>query len=292
MPSALVVQLAIRRRELRLQRLARGHRQKRLPNVHPPKATALAYAYFLQDLLQEARERLDHYLLPVLKELSPSRQDAARADAKLPPRAKAAIDKAAQETAQGLSVPRLAPAIQQVGGNVNRAQRKDILHQLSTGLGFNPILAEPDLGPAMAKFTSENVSLIRTLPGQYFADIEETVAAGLDAGDTWQDIADDMVDRLGVADSRARLIARDQVGKFYGRLNEERQTANGIDSYYWRTSEDNRVRDTHVERDGELFDWDDPPGDLEDPGDGGHPGQPINCRCHADPNLRALLDSL
>jgi uncharacterized protein with gpF-like domain len=40
---------------------------------------------------------------------------------------------------------------------------------------------------------------------------------------------------------------------------------------------------------GEEFQWDDPP--AEDDTDG-HPGDPINCRCWAEPNLAAVLDEL
>jgi SPP1 gp7 family putative phage head morphogenesis protein len=95
-----------------------------------------------------------------------------------------------------------------------------------------------------------------------------------------------------VAESRAKLIARDQVGKLFGAIQEARQVGLGIDRYTWRTSNDNRVRDTHEKREGESYSWNDPPGDLSDPGDGGHPGFPINCRCWAEPDLTAILENL
>lgn len=292
--SALVVQLASKRRELRLLKASHGRRQKRLPPIHPPKSVALGYFHFLQDFLREATGRLNQHLLPLLRELAPARADAARRDAgKLPPKVKGVIQAAQEELLRDLEPPRLQAAIRQVGGSVSRAQRKDILYQLSSGLGFNPVLQEPELGPVMAKFTAENVSLIRTLPGSYFSDIEQTVAAGLDAGDTWVDIQDELVDRLGVAESRAKLIARDQVGKFYGKLNEARQTANGVTGYVWRTSEDNRVRDNHEHLDGTEQDWDDPPeGGGTNDDEPGHPGEGILCRCGAEPDLQQLLERL
>lgn len=78
------------------------------------------------------------------------------------------------------------------------------------------------------------------------------------------------------------LIARDQVGKLSGQLDKKKQTEAGIDSYYWRTSRDERVRSTHTHREGVLFSWDQPPAD-------GHPGQPIRCRCDAEPAIDKLL---
>ena len=44
----------------------------------------------------------------------------------------------------------------------------------------------------------------------------------------------------------------------------------------WRTVGDSRVRTAHRAREGQIFAWDKPPSD-------GHPGQPINCRCYAEP---------
>lgn len=49
------------------------------------------------------------------------------------------------------------------------------------------------------------------------------------------------------------------------------------DNYYiWRTVGDDKVRETHAERDGCIFSWDDAP-------EGGHPGEDYNCRCTAEP---------
>jgi SPP1 gp7 family putative phage head morphogenesis protein len=93
-------------------------------------------------------------------------------------------------------------------------------------------------------------------------------------------------ERMGVAESRANLIARDQVGKLFGQLNEKRQTELGVTGYVWRTVHDNRVRELHEDRDGQHFDWNDPP---EETPDDGHPGTPIQCRCYAEPDLTEIF---
>lgn len=46
--------------------------------------------------------------------------------------------------------------------------------------------------------------------------------------------------------------------------------------YIWHTKEDDKVRPWHADRDGEIFDTDDPPED-------GNPGEAENCRCWAEP---------
>lgn len=45
--------------------------------------------------------------------------------------------------------------------------------------------------------------------------------------------------------------------------------------YIWRTRGDNKVRSEHAERDGKVFEWNNPPED-------GHPGEAPNCRCRAE----------
>ena len=51
---------------------------------------------------------------------------------------------------------------------------------------------------------------------------------------------------------------------------------NPEDYYIWRTEGDDKVRDSHAERDGKIFNW-------YVPTEGGHPGEDHNCRCWAEP---------
>jgi SPP1 gp7 family putative phage head morphogenesis protein len=86
-----------------------------------------------------------------------------------------------------------------------------------------------------------------------------------------------------VSVSRAKLIAKDQVNKFYGELNRERQRGLGIRKATWRTAADNRVRDEHEALNGTVYDLDNPP-------EGG-PGQPVGCRCYDDPDLESVTEA-
>ena len=103
-----------------------------------------------------------------------------------------------------------------------------------------------------------------------------------------------------MAESRARLIARDQIGKLNSQLTRERNEALGIDKYIWSTSEDERVRESHKVMNGKLCRWDDPTVYSDDGGQtwksrasiGGeqeHPGIPVNCRCISSPFMDDLL---
>ncbi len=104
-------------------------------------------------------------------------------------------------------------------------------------------------------------------------------------GTTPRELAESLADRFDMAEDDAMRIARDQIGKLSAQLNEDRQEAMGVTSYIWRGALDNRERDEHVEREGKEFSWDDPPED-------GHPGEPIQCRCYAEPVFAQLQESV
>lgn len=170
---------------------------------------------------------------------------------------------------------------------VDQNQRIQFQRQMRAVLGVDVIKAEPWLASREAAFVAENVSLIKSVPSDYFDDLEKTITRGMRGGLRWEELADDIEHRYDVAESHAKLIARDQVGKYFGELNAARQQDIGVEEFVWRTVHDNRVRESHADLDGETFRWDDPP-DVD--GEPSIPGQPINCRCGAEPVLDQLVE--
>jgi SPP1 gp7 family putative phage head morphogenesis protein len=169
----------------------------------------------------------------------------------------------------------------------SRLQRQELGKVLGVAIGTDPlnVFTEPNIPARIEQFTTENVALIKSVSETYFSDVKKVVLSGIGDGDRADALSDEIESRFGVSDSKADLIARDQIGKFYGDLNEARQGELGITSYVWRTSQDERVRDEHEQREGVEFDWDDPPED-------GNPGEPILCRCFAEPVLDEILGDL
>jgi len=133
-----------------------------------------------------------------------------------------------------------------------------------------------------------NVQLIKSIA----TSTREKLAAGLTAAHAAGDLTPDQVQellmrRLRFGESRAELIAVDQVGKLFGQVNRDRQMALGIEKFRWMTKRDPKVRKLHRPRHRIVFRWDSPPSD-------GIPGFPIRCRCHGDPvvdDLRALVNA-
>jgi SPP1 gp7 family putative phage head morphogenesis protein len=184
--------------------------------------------------------------------------------------------------------------------NFNQQQLKRIMRST---LGVDVLKAEPWLRGEIDSFVAENVSLIKSIPDQALTTIEGMAQRGVRSGASAADIAKEIQERLGVTKSRARLIASDQVGKLNGDLTKKRQTALGIETYYWQTSRDERVRESHKVMNGLLCRWDDPTLISKDNGgtwikrssiggDNGSPGYPVRCRCSADPNLEQVFQQI
>ncbi len=141
---------------------------------------------------------------------------------------------------------------------------------------------------ALKGFQTRNADLIRGLRKKTNARVRETLEKAYESGMRIDDLRRKLADELGIAESKADLIARDQVLKLNGDLTEERQRQAGIETYQWSTSGDERVRDMHADLDGTIQSWDDPPVTNEQ-GETNHPGQDVGgCRCVAIPILPEL----
>jgi hypothetical protein len=120
-------------------------------------------------------------------------------------------------------------------------------------------------------------------------------------GGRWEDAAKELTETLKVSDRRAKLIARDQIGKLNSDLQQHSQQSAGITRYRWSTSRDYAVRgrpggeyekskENHWELEGTEHDWSNPP-KIPGIAERAHPGQRYNCRCVAVP-IVPWLDAL
>jgi len=148
------------------------------------------------------------------------------------------------------------------------------------GINVSNIIADEGLTDILNSSTRENVSLIRSIPEQYFTQIESLVFTGTNQGMAAAAIVKLLNDTSRKTRNRAKLISRDQTTKLNSAITQQRQQNLGIEEYVWVTSKDDRVRPTHRANDGKTFRWDDPPKAT------GHPGHDINCRCIAQPVIK------
>lgn len=144
------------------------------------------------------------------------------------------------------------------------------------------------------RWADHNFELIRSLTDDYIKKVNATVVDAVSSGTSQADLTKAIMKaNSNISKTRARLIARDQVGKLNGDLAGRRQKDAGVDTYTWKSADDERVRSTHKNMDGKSCKW----ADASKVKDGdkwvdrsasmasGHPGYEIQCRCYASPNL-------
>lgn len=174
----------------------------------------------------------------------------------------------------------------QQGLSVSEFNRLAINSQVKSVVGIDVFVAEPFLRDLVDNFAIENVGRIKKLLGTNLEGLEDDIIRNFRAGRRAEFVAAEMLERFEGDANRARLVARDQTNKLNGQLTRARQENLGIERYIWRTSLDERVRPSHIAKEGKIFRWDDPPSDT------GHPGQDIQCRCTAEPHFDDILEGL
>jgi SPP1 gp7 family putative phage head morphogenesis protein len=281
-------ELVASRRRFAARRGRRLPKRTRVPPPVYPRAIELFYLRLLRGVVSLTRDAVKQLLYPelpsIVEQAKQERGDAIRTDSSSR-RARDAIERAAKRVTSQLSDSRLERMAEQVAERTNDHQRRELYKQMHAIAGVDVLAAEPNLRPKVDAFVSENVSLIRSIPRRALDQVETLVSSRVTAGDRADELMADIAERFDVSESRAALIARDQVGKFHGALTKARHQALGLELYEWSTAGDERVRDEHAARDGKRYSWDDPPED-------GHPGEPIQCRCVAVPIVDTLMEAV
>ena len=165
--------------------------------------------------------------------------------------------------------------------------RINLKKQVSKVLGFDPTANEPWLASFLETVTQENVKWIKSIATEYHNEVESVVLQGMRRGESITKMAEEIASAGDVSLSRARFIARDQMGSLYGELTKKRQENAGLERFWWSTSGDSRVRHSHEDLDGKIFTWAE--GALVD-GKRIWPGTDYNCRCVAEVVFEDLLE--
>lgn len=230
-------------------------------------------------------DRLMRALEPLLRERFGQRQDSSRQDAA---HQDAARQDAARQDAIGLD-----EVFDQVReGELSRGFLERMFHAVDQQAANDvqrvvPVpLREvlPDAAQMQSEWVRQNTELIR-LEERARKEVRAIIEGPIAKGVRVEEIRARIEERMGVVQSRAELIARDQTLKLYGQIQEARQVDAGIEEYTWSTSQDERVRSRHTELEGTTQRWDTPP--IVDPRTGRreHPGGDFQCRCAAIPIL-------
>lgn len=193
--------------------------------------------------------------------------------------------------------------------DVDKLHDRQFQRSLNIALGVPVFVRERFTNSIIESAVQENVALVTNLTQDTSKELSRLIQGGVRQGKRAETITKEILEgqtglRKGVfhkVKSRAKLIARDQVTKFYGDVNKLRQTNAGIEQYVWRTALDERVRDSHRVMNGRICRWDNPnvyynTGSKRWVSRSGidgitlHPGQDVQCRCYGEPRLENIVE--
>lgn len=157
-----------------------------------------------------------------------------------------------------------------------RQHSQDVSRVLRHSVSNTPV------GQVMQSIVAEQVKYIKSLPlvaADRVYDIQNKVIEAVVTGGRATPFAEDIMSSGDVAKSRANLIARTELGRATGALDQARARGIGSEGYLWRTADDGDVRHSHRQMEGKFVAWGKPP-TLD--GMTGHAGELPNCRCYKE----------
>lgn len=158
------------------------------------------------------------------------------------------------------------------------------LQKLSGGLSLKTSIVTPDMVDTYKAIVAENVGLIKSIPQTYLQQVNGSVMRSISGGNGLQDLIPALEKYEGMTHRRAHNIALDQTRKTYNSIARDKMQALGVAKYRWNHSGgSNQPREDHIEMDGNVYRFDDPPVIDERTGERGIPGQAPNCRCTMTP---------
>lgn len=126
----------------------------------------------------------------------------------------------------------------------------------ATGVSLSSVIQVEGLGDFVETSVNRNVSLIKSLPEEYLKNVETLVTNGVASGARYSTIAKEIVGIKGVNSKlagRIKTIAMNELQTINSQLTLRRSDALGIKKGIYRTSDDEKVRPSHKELDGDEY---------------------------------------
>lgn len=242
--------------------------------VQPNKGVEVAYRKALDKLIAEMSNSTEYWLEAAYKANPPRIAQDAMPSAELSKKVKSLADRWTERFNE-MSVS-IAKRFTEQGVKHTDSSFKQALKDAGWTIEFK---MTPIMRDATNAVIQENVSLIRSIPSQYFTEVEGIVMRGFTQGRDLQAISKDLQERYGVTKRRAALIARDQSNKLTATVTQARRVDLGLYEAIWVHSGAGREpRPSHLKAGKDKLKFDVREGAYLD-GKLVLPGQEINCRC-------------
>lgn len=250
----------------------------------PPKATETKYRAEMTKLVDFMRDRTRDEVIRAYREQAAMTQDASMADTL------AALIASLQRRFNVLFTDRAGGLAEAMANGVDRQTAVGVggsLKDLAGDVTLSPTILTGMGREVLDATIKANVALIKSIPEQYFKQIEGAVMRSIQGGQGLSELQPE-IEKIGKSTKeRAALIARDQTSKATTALNRVRMEAVGIRKFKWLHSGGGKEpRRLHKDvLNGKIYAMDDPPVIDDRTGERGFPGQLINCGCRMVPVL-------
>jgi SPP1 gp7 family putative phage head morphogenesis protein len=141
----------------------------------------------------------------------------------------------------------------------------------ATGVHLDTILTAGDVAEPIEAFLQRNVALVRSVSDETRDRISDTVFRNFQKRTPIAEVARELRESVDMGRRRAIRIAADQSTKLSSALDTERMVQAGIEKWEWVHSGKLHAREEHLERNGKVYSFDDPPEDM--------PGELPFCGC-------------
>jgi len=220
---------------------------------------------------------------------------AAALDESITTKAKKVMSKLAERFSRLFSLKSKQLASNMVDGasDTSKANLHSSLMQLTNGLSLRTGVVPKGMNEIASAIVAENVSLIKTIPSQYFKDVTGSVMRSITNGEGLKTLLPQIKKYDGQTERHAKNLALDQTRKAYNSINKQRMQSLGIKKFEWiHSGGGQKPRRSHIALGGNIFSFDNLPIINKEQVDRGYespvigiPGQAINCRCTMTPVL-------
>lgn len=159
------------------------------------------------------------------------------------------------------------------------------------GVGVSHDWYSEQMDDMVGNWIRTNVSKIRSVPSEYLTEIENIIRWGYETRQPKVNVYNRLEKQIKLSRSRAKMIARDQLGTLNAQMTRFEHESAGVSKYKWITKRDGRVRDSHRALHGTIQSWNNPPAMWYMTASRGivytgrycNPGEDYGCRCVAKP---------
>lgn len=178
---------------------------------------------------------------------------------------------------------RISNFVKKIFSQANNYNQKRFYQNVNNTMGIDleNVLQTDGLNSFINAKSLQSTDMLEKLKNETLVAYKTNVLRRMSAGESLSDLFQEVKKQTNLRLDRGDLIARNELKAFNSELANKRAENNGITKAIWRTSEDERVRSCHKDRDGKEYDI---KKGLYSSCDRKtiKPSEEINCRCTAE----------